>query len=185
MLRQRVASLLPRGTRMYATGVGLEPDSVSRVSSYKVSVGDVVVQVKTFQEVQAVVMEALTSLLAQDPEAVAKGAMMANRAFSVGTVQHVLDTHGSWRTRVTVHGEPGPRWSSSKNLRDEGFQILASRPARPQAICDHETAATAAKTHGHRVKGGPAGRRMRSTIADPPSRLACSIGQTCSCSSRS
>ena len=57
--------------------------------------------------------------------------------------------------------------------------------ARLEATCDHETASTAAKTHGHRVKGGSAGRRMRSAIADPPSRLAYSIGQTCSCSSRS
>jgi hypothetical protein len=86
--------------------VGLEPDSVSGVSSYRVSVGDVVVQVKTLQEVQAVVMETLTGLLAKDPEAVAEGAMMANRAFEVGTVQHALDTQGSWRTSVTVHGEP-------------------------------------------------------------------------------
>ena len=78
------------------------------MSSYRVSVGDAIVQAKTFQEVQAVVMEALTSLLAQDPEAVAKGAMMANRAFEVGTVQHALDTQGSWRTSVTVHGEPVP-----------------------------------------------------------------------------
>lgn len=78
------------------------------MSSYKVSVGDVTVRVKTFQEAGAVVVEALTSLLAQDPEAAAEGAMMANRAFSVGTVQHALDTHGSWRTSVTVHGEPVP-----------------------------------------------------------------------------
>jgi hypothetical protein len=78
------------------------------VSSYKVSVGNVTVRVKTFQEVQAVVAEALTGLLAQDPEAAAEGVMMANRAFSVGTVQHALDAHGSWRTSVTVHGERVP-----------------------------------------------------------------------------
>jgi cytochrome c-type biogenesis protein CcmH/NrfG len=63
---------------------------------------------KTLQEVEAVVMEALTNLLAQDPEAAAEGVMMANRAFEVGTVQHALDTHGSWRTSVRVHGEPVP-----------------------------------------------------------------------------
>jgi hypothetical protein len=40
-------------------------------------------------------MEALTSLLAQDPEAVAKDAMMANQAFTAGAVQHSLDAHGS------------------------------------------------------------------------------------------
>lgn len=78
------------------------------MSSYKVSVGDATVRVKTFREVGPVVMEALTNLLAQDPEAAAQGAMMANRAFSVGTVQHALDTHGSWRTSVTVRGEPVP-----------------------------------------------------------------------------
>jgi hypothetical protein len=65
------------------------------VSSYKVSVGGTTVRVKTFREVGPVVMEALTNLLAQDPEAAAEGAMMPNRAFSVGTVQHALDTHGS------------------------------------------------------------------------------------------
>jgi len=78
------------------------------VSSYKVSVGDETVRVKTIQEVEYVIMDALTNLLAQDPEAAAEGARMANRAFSVGTVQHTLDTHGSWRTIVTVHGEPVP-----------------------------------------------------------------------------
>jgi hypothetical protein len=79
---------------------------VSRVSSYRVRVGNATVRAKTLQGVEIVVMEALTSLLAQDPEAVAEGAMMANRAFEVGTVQHALDTHGSWRTSVTVHDEP-------------------------------------------------------------------------------
>ncbi len=78
------------------------------MSRYKVTVGNATVRVKTFQEVGAVVVEAVTNLLAQDPEAAAEGAMMANRAFSVGTVQHALDTHGSWRTSVTVHGETVP-----------------------------------------------------------------------------
>jgi hypothetical protein len=81
-------------------------DSVSHVSSYNVTVGNATVRVKTLQEVQAVVMEHVTSLLAQDPEAAAEGAMMAKRAFSVGTVQHALDANGSWRTNVTVCGEP-------------------------------------------------------------------------------
>jgi cytochrome c-type biogenesis protein CcmH/NrfG len=76
------------------------------VGSYRVSVGSATARVKTLQEVESVVMEALTSLLAQDPEAVAEGAMMANRAFEVGTVKQALDNHGSWRTSVRVHGEP-------------------------------------------------------------------------------
>ena len=74
-------------------------------SSYTVSVGDQNVRVMTFQEVQSVVMETLTSVLARDPEAVAKASMIANRAFSVGTVEHALDAQGSWQTNVTVHGE--------------------------------------------------------------------------------
>lgn len=78
------------------------------MSGYKVSVGNATVRVKTLREVQSVVMERLTSLLAQDPEAAAEGAMMANRAFSVGTVEHALDTHGSWRTSVSVCGESVP-----------------------------------------------------------------------------
>lgn len=76
--------------------------------SYKVSVGSATRRLKTFQEAGAVVAEAVTDLLAQDPEGAAEGAMMANRAFSAGTVQHALDTHRSWRTSVTVDGEPVP-----------------------------------------------------------------------------
>lgn len=78
------------------------------MSSYTVSVGNATVRVKTFQEAGAVVVENVTNLLAQDPEGAAEGAMMANRAFSAGTVQHALDTHGSWRTSITVHGKSVP-----------------------------------------------------------------------------
>lgn len=60
------------------------------------------------QEVQSVVMEALTNLLAQDPEGAAVGNMTANHAFSAGAVQHELVAHGSWRMSVTVHGESVP-----------------------------------------------------------------------------
>jgi hypothetical protein len=79
-----------------------------RAGSYKVSVGNTARRVETFQEAGAFVAEAVTSLAAQDPEGAAEGAMMANRAFSVGTVQHALDTHGSWRTIITVRGEAVP-----------------------------------------------------------------------------
>jgi hypothetical protein len=78
------------------------------VSSYKVSVGNETVRVKTYQEVGPVVMEALTSFLAQDPEAVARDAMVANHMFTEGAVRHALDAHGSWRMSVTVHGEAVP-----------------------------------------------------------------------------
>ncbi len=59
--------------------------TISRVSSYKVSVGNSTIRVKTFQEVGPLVMDAPNNLLAQDPESVAEVAAMANRAFSVGT----------------------------------------------------------------------------------------------------
>lgn len=78
------------------------------MSSYKVTVGDTAVRVKSLRKVQFVVMEALTNLLAEDPEAASMGAMMANQAFSVGTVQHALEARGNWRTTLTVHGEPVP-----------------------------------------------------------------------------
>jgi hypothetical protein len=76
------------------------------VSSYRVSVGGEAVRVKTFEQVGPLVMEALTSLLEQDPEAVAQGATMANQAFTSGAARHSLAAHGSWRMSVTVHGEP-------------------------------------------------------------------------------
>jgi hypothetical protein len=78
------------------------------VSGYNVTVGSATRQVQTFQEAAAFVAEGVTSLLAQDPEGVAEGAMTANRAFSGGLVQHALDTDGIWRMTVTVHGEPVP-----------------------------------------------------------------------------
>lgn len=84
----------------------LRSDSVSQVIGYEVSVGTRTVQVETFREAGYVVMEALTDFLAQDPEAAAEGVMMANRAFSVGTVKYAVDTYGSWRTSLTVRGEP-------------------------------------------------------------------------------
>jgi hypothetical protein len=76
------------------------------VSGYKVTAGKATVRVKTFQEVGPVIMEAVTNLLALDPEGAADDAMTAKRAWSAGEVRHAVDTHGSWRTRVTVRGEP-------------------------------------------------------------------------------
>ena len=66
------------------------------------------VRVNTFQKVGPVVMEALTNLLAQDPEAVARDAMVANQAFSAGVVQHSLNAYGRWQMSVTVHDEQVP-----------------------------------------------------------------------------
>lgn len=81
-------------------------DSVSRVSSYKVSVGSTTVRVKKFRDARSVVAEAITNFLADAPDAAAGGAMMANQALSDGAAEHSIDAHGSWRVTVTVHGEP-------------------------------------------------------------------------------
>lgn len=62
--------------------------------------------VKTLRDAMVVVMEALTSVLAEDPAGVAEGAAAANRAWDVGTVEHVVNLYGSWRTSVSVNGRP-------------------------------------------------------------------------------
>jgi hypothetical protein len=76
------------------------------VSSYKVSVGSTTVRVKNFRDARSVVAEAITGLMARDPEAVARSAMTVNMAFETGAAEHSLSAHGSWSTTVTVDGEP-------------------------------------------------------------------------------
>jgi hypothetical protein len=77
------------------------------VSSYKVSVGDAKpVRVENFRDARSVVAEAITSLLARDPEAGARGVVTVNTAFESGAVEHSLTAHGRWSTTVTVAGEP-------------------------------------------------------------------------------
>jgi hypothetical protein len=77
------------------------------VSSYKVSVGNArPVRVKNVRDARSVVAVAVTSLMARDPEGVARGAMTVNAAFDSGAVEHSLTAHGDWRTSMTVDGEP-------------------------------------------------------------------------------
>lgn len=85
--------------------VGVEPDSVSRVSSFKVSVGNTTVRVKNFRDARSVVAEYVTSLTARDPEAMARGAMVVNEAFESGAAEHSVVAHGRWSTTLTVGGE--------------------------------------------------------------------------------
>jgi hypothetical protein len=75
------------------------------MSSYTVKVGETSVRARSLLDAQTVVMEHITDLLARDPEAASQGALMANKAFSAGTVAHALDTHGSWQTVITVQGD--------------------------------------------------------------------------------
>ena len=80
--------------------------NVPQVSRYQVSVGSTTVRVGNFRDARSVVAEAITSFLARDPEAGARGAVTINAAFDSGAVEHSLTAHGSWSTTVTVDGEP-------------------------------------------------------------------------------
>jgi hypothetical protein len=69
-------------------------------------VGSTTVRVKKFRDARSVVAEAITNLLARDPEAVARKAVVVNQAFESGAAEHSLTAHGNWSMTVTVHGEP-------------------------------------------------------------------------------
>jgi hypothetical protein len=86
--------------------VSLEPDSVSQVSSFKVSVGNAKpVRVKNFRDARSVIAEYVTSLTTRDPEAMARGAVVVNAAFESGAAWHSIVAHGRWSTTLTVGGE--------------------------------------------------------------------------------
>lgn len=76
------------------------------MSSYLVSVSDSTVPVKNFRDARAVVAGAVTDFLADDPESVARVAVVVNAAFESGAVEHSLVAHGRWSQTVMVHGEP-------------------------------------------------------------------------------
>jgi hypothetical protein len=76
------------------------------VSSYRVIVGSKVELVKNFLKARSVVAEAITDLLKQDPEAMARVTMSTDRVFETGAAEHSLIAHGSWSTTVNVRGEP-------------------------------------------------------------------------------
>lgn len=75
------------------------------MSSYKVSVGNTTARARNFRAARSVVAGAITSFLARDPEAGARGAVTVNAAFDSGAVEHSLTAHGTWSTTVTVDGE--------------------------------------------------------------------------------
>jgi hypothetical protein len=78
------------------------------VSSFKVTVGKSTVRVKNFRDARSVVARAITNLMAQDPEAMARSAMVVNEAFDSGAAEHSLIAHLSWSTTVIVDGEQVP-----------------------------------------------------------------------------
>lgn len=59
----------------------------------------------TMQEVQAASAEAITDLLAQDPDGVAMSAQQANRDFQSSTVEATVASAGEWKCPIWVHGE--------------------------------------------------------------------------------
>jgi hypothetical protein len=65
------------------------------VSRYRVSVGsEPARRVRTVRDAGVAVMEAVTSLLAQDPEAVARDAMTARNAIAAGVLERALIVYG-------------------------------------------------------------------------------------------
>jgi hypothetical protein len=59
----------------------------------------------TMQEVQAASAEAVTDMLAQDPNGVAMSAQQANRDFQSGTVEASVASTGVWQCPFWVHGK--------------------------------------------------------------------------------
>lgn len=78
------------------------------MSSFQVTVGKSTVRVKNFRDARAVVARGITNLTAQDPEAMAKSAMVVNAAFDSGAAEHSLTAHLSWSMTVSVNGEQIP-----------------------------------------------------------------------------
>lgn len=68
--------------------------------------GSTTVRAKKFRDARSVVADAITDLLARDPEAVARHAVVVNQAFESGAAEHSLTAHGRWSMTVTVHGDP-------------------------------------------------------------------------------
>lgn len=68
--------------------------------------GSKTVRVREFRDARSVVAAAITDLLARDPEAVARDAIVVREAFESGAAEHSLTAHGKWSVTVIVHDEP-------------------------------------------------------------------------------
>ena len=76
------------------------------MSGYVVSVGGATTRVKNFRDARSVVAEAITNLMARDPESAARHAVAVNLDFETGAAEHLLIARGSWSATLTVDGEP-------------------------------------------------------------------------------
>lgn len=73
--------------------------------AYSVTLGGEPLAQGTMQEVQMAASEAITGLLAEDPDGVAMSAQQANRDFQTGTVEATVASTGEWKCPVWVHGK--------------------------------------------------------------------------------
>ena len=73
--------------------------------TYTATLGGKPLVTGTMQEVQAASAEAITALLAQDPDGVAMSAQQANRDFYSGAVEATVATAGEWKCPIWVHGQ--------------------------------------------------------------------------------
>lgn len=71
---------------------------------YTVTLGGKHLARGTMREVQAASAEAVTGLLAQDPNGVAMSAQQANRDFQSGTVEASIASTGVWQCPFWVNG---------------------------------------------------------------------------------
>lgn len=72
---------------------------------YTATLGGKPLATGTMQDVQAASAEAVTALLAQDPEGVAMSAQQANRDFQSGAVEAIVASAGEWKCPMWVHGK--------------------------------------------------------------------------------
>lgn len=73
--------------------------------TYKATLGGKPLATGTMQEIQAASMEAITGLLAEDPDGVAMSAQQANRDFQSATVETTIASVGEWKCPLWVHGD--------------------------------------------------------------------------------
>jgi hypothetical protein len=109
-----------------------------------VSVGGTSTRVRSFRDARSVVDEAITNLMARDPESVARHATAVDLYFETGAAEHMLIAHGSWSATVTVDGEPVPlaitrkrRWWQALALvrRAVPFRLARAHVATPRLAC--------------------------------------------------
>lgn len=73
--------------------------------TYKATLGGEDLKTGTMQEVEAASADAITRLLAVDPDGVAMSAQQAIQDFRTGTVEATVASVGEWKCPIWVHGE--------------------------------------------------------------------------------